>query len=239
MGEPTFLIIETSYKRGFVALAMQGRVVGERVLEEARRHCRELAPAVKDMLAENRLTPRDVEAVIVSRGPGSYTGLRVGIMSAKTFAFATGCALLAIDTFAAIARQAPAEATQVDVIADAQQNRLYRQHFERHEESWIAKTELAILRFDDWLAELTPLTWLSGPGLEIFDPRIPQTLPRVSEAYRLASAGSLLHLGFGKWRRGERDDPFAVEPLYLRPSAAEEKWHSRTENALDVPDSAH
>ena len=52
--------------------------------------------------------PRDVQAVIVSRGPGSYTGLRVGIISAKTFAYATGCDLLAVDTFAALALQAPA-----------------------------------------------------------------------------------------------------------------------------------
>ena len=58
-------------------------------------------------------TPADLTGVMVGRGPGSYTGLRVGIMSAKALAYATGCQLLAVDTFAAIAEQAPAEAQSV------------------------------------------------------------------------------------------------------------------------------
>ncbi len=72
-----------------------------------------------------------MQAVLVSRGPGSYTGLRVGIMSAKTFAYATGCALIAVDTFAAIALQAPESVARVDVLADAQQDKVYVQSFAR------------------------------------------------------------------------------------------------------------
>src|SRR5258705_13496703 len=97
------------------------------------RHGRALGPAVVSLLEELGWKPRDVNVVLVSRGPGSYTGLRVGIMSAKTFAYATGAALLAIDTFAAIASQAPAEVVCVDVIADAQQDKLYVQRFGRSE----------------------------------------------------------------------------------------------------------
>src|SRR5205085_2940336 len=69
--------------------------------------------------------PREIQACFVGTGPGSYTGLRVGIMAAKAFAYATGCALLGADTFATIAGQAPAEALRLDVIADAQQDRVY------------------------------------------------------------------------------------------------------------------
>ena len=58
---------------------------------------------MRDLLADQGWKARDLTGVIVSRGPGSYTGLRVGIMTAKTLAYATGCALLAIDTFAAVA----------------------------------------------------------------------------------------------------------------------------------------
>ena len=61
------------------------------------------------LLAKQAWRARELDGVIVSRGPGSYTGLRVGIISAKTLAYAVGCKLLAIDTFAAIARQAPAD----------------------------------------------------------------------------------------------------------------------------------
>ena len=77
------LLIETSGRVGQVALADGPSVVGVRRLEESRHHARDLAPAVADLLAAASWTPRDLSAVAVSRGPGSYTGLRVGIMSAK------------------------------------------------------------------------------------------------------------------------------------------------------------
>src|SRR5438309_2358715 len=83
------------------------------------------------MLAARQWKPKDIAAVLVSRGPGSYTGLRVGIMSAKTFAYATGCTPLAIDTFLAIARQTSSQARLVDVVEDAQQGKLYVQRFVR------------------------------------------------------------------------------------------------------------
>src|SRR5262245_34096399 len=117
--QPRLLILETSGRTGHVALAQGEAFLGLRSLDEARRHARDLVPAVAGLLAEQGWQPRDLDAVVISRGPGSYTGLRVGIMSAKTLAYATGCALVAIDTFAAIAHQAPAEVQNLDVIADA------------------------------------------------------------------------------------------------------------------------
>src|SRR5262249_39039344 len=128
---PRLLILETSSQAGQVAVAEGERLLGVRSLDEARRHARDLAPAFGDLLAAQGWRPRDLDGVIVSRGPGSYTGLRVGIMSAKALAYATGCALLAVDTFAAIAAQAPPEALTLHVLADAQQDQLYVQPFRR------------------------------------------------------------------------------------------------------------
>src|SRR5205823_13861207 len=103
--EQYWLMVEPSGRAGLVALA-EGMVLrGVRPLDEARRHARDLAPAVRQLLDAAGWQPRDLQGVIVSRGPGSYTGLRVGLMSAKTLAYATGCALLAVDTFTAIALQ--------------------------------------------------------------------------------------------------------------------------------------
>src|SRR5438034_42231 len=84
------------------------------------------------------------------RGPGSYTGLRVGLMSAKALAYATGCELRAVDTFAAIAHQSPAEAPSVWVIADALQGQVYRQRFTRSADGWSAADELRIEPAEDW-----------------------------------------------------------------------------------------
>jgi tRNA threonylcarbamoyladenosine biosynthesis protein TsaB len=219
-GADRLLVIETSHRIGWVAIAEGDRLVGERRLDEARRHARDLAPAMRDLLAEAGWKPRDLTAVIVSRGPGSYTGLRVGIMSAKTLTYATGCALVGVDTFAAIALQAPAEAAVVDVIADAQQDKVYVQRFERG----VAMNALSIQALANWLASMPTGGWVMGPGLERFGPQIPASVQIAPPESWFPRPQSLLRVGIDRLQRGERDDLFVVEPLYLRASSAEEKW---------------
>src|SRR6516165_8829946 len=163
-GPPRVLVIDTSHRLGLVALALGEQLLAERRLDEARRHARDLAPAIQQLLGEQGWKARELRAVFVSRGPGSYTGLRVGIMSAKTLAYASGCTLLGLETFAAIARQAPENALSIDVIADAQQDRVYIQRFSRSAtgETPSAVTTLAIRP----LAALTDTSLVIGPGLE-------------------------------------------------------------------------
>lgn len=218
--QPRLLVLETSHRLGRVALAEGGVIVGERTLDESRRHARDLAPAVQDLLRAQSWRPADLTGVIVSRGPGSYTGLRVGIMSAKMLAYATGCTLLAIDTFEAIYQPLASTAPTVDVIADAQQDKIYVQRFGP------APKPLTILSLDAWLARGEPTT-VTGPGLEIFANRLPASLPMLPRETWLPQPAGLLRVGLERIRRGERDDVFAVEPLYLRVSSAEEKWQTR------------
>ena len=224
--EPRFLSLETSGRVGQVALAEGDQVRGVRRLDEARRHARDLAPAVKDLLDRQGWRPRDLQAVIVSRGPGSYTGLRVGLMSAKTLAYATGCAVLAIDTFAAIARQAPDETLRLDVLADAQQDKIYVQPFRRAAPGadLAAVGPLTIQPVDEWLPWLPAGAWVSGPGLRKYEGRLPAGVCLVDVSRRELQPESLLQLALARYLRGERDDLWSVEPLYLRPSSAEEQW---------------
>lgn len=224
--EPPLLILETSGRTGVVAVAQGLRISGARRLEEARRHARDLAPAVAALLAEAGWGPRDLASVIVSRGPGSYTGLRVGIMSAKTFAFATGCTLIAVDTFAALAQQVPAEALSVDVLADAQQDKIYAQRYSRPDsaEPLIATAPLNIQRITDWLIDPQPAAWITGPGVRVLGERRPAGCQVVAAELWDPRPESLLEIGLTRFQAGERDDFWSVEPLYLRPSAAEEKW---------------
>jgi tRNA threonylcarbamoyladenosine biosynthesis protein TsaB len=228
--EPILLILESSGRVGQVALARGPQLLSLRRLDEARRHARDLAPAVADLVAEQGLMPRAVEAVIVNRGPGSYTGLRVGIMSAKTFAYSTGCALLAVDSFAAVAVQAPPQVAHLAVIADAQQDKIYVQNFRRagSPAEWRPESLLNIQKLDDWQARLQATVWVSGPGLHDHRSRLRADISIVNEVNWDPRPESLLSIGLLRYLAGERDDLWTVEPLYLRPSAAEEKWQARS-----------
>ncbi len=226
MSEQRLLIIETSGKAGSVAVASGDRLLASRPLDETRRHGRDLAPLVGELLGERGWRPRDLSAVIVGRGPGSYTGLRVGLMSAKALAFATGCKLLAVETFAVVALQAGHNVLAVDVLADAQQDRVYVQRFARSdpESLFTPRTELSIQPFATWLQARSGEAWLTGPGLRVPGRRLPEGLLVTPPERWDPAPQSLLSLGWARLRAGEADDLWTVEPLYLRPSAAETQW---------------
>ena len=105
----------------------QGRVVAEAQLGEERRRASDLALVVDRLLREAGWEPASLTAVVVGLGPGSYTGLRVGLASAKALAYAVGCRFFGVETFAAIAIRVPEG--PVSVIADALQGKLFRREY--------------------------------------------------------------------------------------------------------------
>ena len=221
------LILETSGRRGQVALAEGAALLAVRSLDEARRHARDLAPTVADLLASQHWKPRDLHAVIVSIGPGSYTGLRVGVMSAKTFAYAAGCSLVGVETFAAVAQQTPPGVPQLDILADAQKTNIYVQSFVQAADGWRATVALTIQPFADWLRGRAADAWVSGPGLLKWRTQLPAEVRVVDEAHWEPRPESLLHRGLARLEAGSTDNALSLEPLYLRPSSAEEQWRAR------------
>jgi tRNA threonylcarbamoyladenosine biosynthesis protein TsaB len=227
MGDlPRTLLIETSGRTGLVGVARGDELLAEVRLDPGRRHVRDLAPAVRSLLRQVGWVANEVGAVVVSRGPGSYTGLRVGIMAAKAFAYATGCALVAVDTFAVIAERQADNAVRTVVIADAQRGLLYCQRFTRRPDAshWRPESDLEIVQKDVFLNRLAPDTYVTGPGVDVIDGDLPAGVRRAPPAGRHPDLPALLRVGLGRYSGGARDDVWACEPLYLRPSSAEENW---------------
>jgi tRNA threonylcarbamoyladenosine biosynthesis protein TsaB len=147
-------------------------------------------------------------------------------MSAKTMAYATGAAIIAVEGFQAIASQAPGDVALIDVIADAQQDRMYHQSFRRETSGGAvsATSKLVIQPFAAWLTSRAASTWVSGPGLYRFRERLGTTI-HVIEATRWdPTPEALLAISLARFRAGQPDSVVSLEPLYLRPSSAEEKW---------------
>lgn len=221
MGE-NWLILETSGRAARVGLARDGVIRHAAELDAARRHAREMIPTVEGMLRAESLRATDLTGVMASRGPGSYTGLRVGLATAKALAYAVGCELRAVDTFAAIAEQAPADAQFVSVISDALQGQVYAQHFARRHDGWRAEGLLHIATVGEFAARLPAGEWLSGPGVIVYDGQLPSANPRVPEADRESRIESVFAVGL-RLAPLTKEELFALEPLYLRGSSAEEK----------------
>src|SRR5271163_2151267 len=92
------LALETSELTGSVAAAADGNVLAELQLDPQQRSAQSLAPAIRALLAQVGWQPADIDLLAVTIGPGSFTGLRVGVATAKVFAYACGAEVLGIST---------------------------------------------------------------------------------------------------------------------------------------------
>ncbi len=224
--EARFLLIETSGKVGQVGLGLGSHLLATAELDIQHRHNRDLAPAVSALLGKTGWRAQELDGVIVSRGPGSYTGLRVGIMSAKTLAYATKCSLFAVDTFACLARQARAETGKLDVIADAQRGNVYAQTFERDASTqpWHKCSELTVEPYEIWRNRRDAAAWVTGPGLTAHPEWRDGLLTMLPEGAWFPRLDSLLEEGLIQQSGLANAEMMALEPLYLRPSSAEQTW---------------
>jgi tRNA threonylcarbamoyladenosine biosynthesis protein TsaB len=226
VNERPWLLLETSARVGFVGLGLGAALAVERQLDGQRRHAQDLAPAMAEVLRVGDWNVSDVEGVAVSLGPGSYTGLRVGVMAAKAFAFAAGCALVGIPTFEAIVRQSRMPSLRLDIVADALKDKLYVQRFARRRagDDWSPENDLTILSQALWLANLTDDIAVSGPGAALVEERLPKAIVVAPPAQRAAGLQALLDIARMSAPAADRAVILSLEPIYHRPSSAEEQW---------------
>jgi len=222
--------IETSGLAGLVALRRDGILLEERELEHTRRrHAQTLILELQTLLRNHQLAPTDVNIVGVSHGPGSFTGLRVGIVVAKTFAFATDCRLVAVDTFAAIAEAADKSVTSLSVVSDAQRQQLFVGEFVRSETSGCLErsSAISIVDQDVWCSSLcdraAPGFAIAGPILSRLQESLPATVRQMPEPDWQPRAASVAAIADRLAAIGQFADAFDLEPFYLRKSSAEEK----------------
>ncbi len=219
--EPKLLLIETSGTIGRVGLAHGTTLVAEATLDRSRRNARDLMPEVARLTTEQQWRPGELDVIAVSIGPGSYTGLRVGMMTAKTLAYTLQKPLICVPTFEVIALQSLGMHQQVEVVGDAQQDRVYVQRFGP---SLQAITELSIATGDSWRQTITTDYPLTGPGVVVQQKFLPATAKLVKEDNWQPKLTSLLQLARVGYERKTFADTISVEPLYLRASSAEEQW---------------
>lgn len=215
--------IETSGRDGGLALVNDGRVLGAVELSRTgRRHARTLVSELAALVTRCGLRPRDIECIAVSIGPGSFTGLRVGVVCAKTLAYAVRCPVVAIDTLAAIAANSPAEVKAVDVVVDAQRGDLFVGRYERTDSGeWHCPAGLRIESCERWLAEREPDLPVTGPAAASLVLHSSDLLVLSAECFE-PRADLIARLGERAALSGRTDDLWGLEPRYIRKAAAEE-----------------
>lgn len=221
------LALETSSLHGSVAALQDDRVLGQTVLDPRQRTAQSFAPAMLQQLAAVGWQPQDIQLVAVTVGPGSFTGLRIGVTAAKTLAYAVGAEVIGLNTLAVIAGQAPAGWPEVAAVLDAQRQQLFAARFRPDGPRWATVRETEVVDQAQWLAALRPGWAVTGPGLERLREPLPPGVVVVDRAAWVPQAASVGRLGYLAYQAGTRDDLWTLTPQYYRPSAAEEVWEAK------------
>ena len=216
------LSVETSGSLGSIAIVDGSKLLAERILAAGGvRHAQSLVTEVDKLLREMNLKPTDIRSVAVSIGPGSFTGLRVGLVFAKTFAWLNQSHLVAVDTLRAIAQQAPDEETLVTALVDAQRGEMFAGTYQLNPVSGCRQLMNPIrVTSQDALPKDHILT---GPGLSKLRPELSAEHRLQEEACWQPRASTIAQLGHDMVSRKEFSIPETLEPVYVRLSYAEEK----------------
>jgi tRNA threonylcarbamoyladenosine biosynthesis protein TsaB len=217
--------IETSGSLGSVAVVESGKLLREQALELGRLHGQALIPAIRDVLSDCGKKARDCDLIAVSVGPGSFTGVRVGVVCAKTLAYAAQCRLAAVDALHAVACNSPADVIRVSVICNAQRGDFFSATYGRDSDgNWLSHAGLQVLSVESWIASLQSHDTVSGPGIEKIAGLIAGRCRVLDAEFRVPQAVWIARLGIRASEAGASSDAWAVEPLYLGRSSAEVQW---------------
>ncbi|MCR5588214.1 MAG: tRNA (adenosine(37)-N6)-threonylcarbamoyltransferase complex dimerization subunit type 1 TsaB [Bacteroidales bacterium] len=214
------LLIETATQICSVVLAAEGKVLARRESDTPNAHSTCLSVFIDEVLTESHLTPRDLGAVCVSAGPGSYTGLRIGVSTAKGFCYALGIPLLSVPTLLSMAslyyHQHPDYNGLVCPMIDARRMECYTMIVDSSK-NILRDTSADVIEqgfFDEWL-DRGEVTFI-GDGAEKTK-EILGTHPnyRYDNDFHLSAEG-MIELAFNQLREGKTEDVAYFEPFYLK-----------------------
>jgi tRNA threonylcarbamoyladenosine biosynthesis protein TsaB len=209
------LALDTSTRTASIAIyGGEEGVISEITWRSSSHHTVELAPYLDLLLRQN---PRELAGIAVALGPGSFTGLRVGLSLAKGFTLAQGIPLIGIPTLDALAYSQSHQPLPICALLDAGRERICAALYENVTLHRV--TDYLLTTMEGLCSEITRPTLICGEideaGTAILRKRLGDRAVITSPAASLRRAGYLAELGWERLQRGEVDDPRALEPIYL------------------------
>jgi tRNA threonylcarbamoyladenosine biosynthesis protein TsaB len=219
--------IDTSTTQGGVALLSGQGVICEYTLNIKATYSERLLPLIDRALQDAGITLGQVEGFAVAVGPGSFTGLRIGLSTAKGLAVVGGQPLVGVSTLEAMAWTLPFCTHQVCPILDARKGEIYSALFRHEGDRLIRLMDDAAIAPDILLRRIQQPTVFLGDGLAVYEGLVQSQLKELAFFPPLAGRGgrpaAVAELGRRRLLRGDRDDLVQLAPQYLRPSEAEFK----------------
>lgn len=214
------LAIDTSTDVSSIALSCGGEVVAELTWKTGNSHVAELVPGIDYLLRKLRITPQELRAIFVAKGPGSFNGLRVAGGTAKGFAFALGIPLVAVGTLEIEAYAFAHTGMPVCAVHNAGRGELAVAFFQQTDR-WRCLREEHLVTLETLCDEVEGRTLFCGEltaqVIEMLKERLGERALIAEPVARLRRAGYLAVLGWQRLEEGRTDDVVTLQPIYMRP----------------------
>lgn len=212
--------IETATQVCSVALLENKTVLGELNIYQKNVHAEKLFGLIQQLLANHQLSPKKINAVAISIGPGSFTGLRIGLSAAKGLVYAVNAKLAAVSTLQALAKRAPEEKRIVCTLIGARKGESYYAVYERKGGEIVENEPPCVLANESLVDNLPACAYLIGPGISALTDlqklMIEKSPQREMDKTIQASAVTVAQIGCSQLQHGIQDDPIILEPYYLQ-----------------------
>lgn len=227
------LAFESSAKAASAAVLEDGKLLGEYFQNSGQTHSRTLMKMAQDLLVNCDLTPEDIDAVACAAGPGSFTGIRIGVAAAKGFAWGRELPLYGVSTLSSMAHNAGAFQGIVCCAMDARREQVYNALFEAKNGSITRLCEdraVSVAELEAELAGCDQPILLIGDGAELCKNLLHVPTLLAPEQLRHQRAAGVALEAYCDHLAGKTGDGAALIPNYLRLSQAERERLAREEN---------
>lgn len=209
------LNIETATKNCSVTLAKNGKtVLCREIAEQGYSHAEKLHVFIEEILKETGVSAKDLNAIAISKGPGSYTGLRIGVSTAKGLCYALEIPLISVDTLQAMAKQVSIESGLIVPMIDARRMEVYSAAFDK-ENNKIKEVQAEILTEESY-GEINGPVYFIGDCQEKCQTVLIKDNFHFLPEIMYPSANEMSSLSFEKFNQQDFEDVAYFEPFYLK-----------------------
>ena len=226
------LAVDTATQICGVALADDGATQVALSLDTGQTHTRTIMDAIASVLRFGGIDLSAVDGFTVTRGPGSFTGLRIGISTVKGLAVATGKPMVGISTLEVLANQIELNSGLICPMLDARRGEVYWMHYRRQKDDLAVAQPEQVGRAAEATKPISEPCTFIGNGALVYRSEIAGLLKTsghwVSEHGSRICPATLARLGQHRFEAGKIDDPASFGPVYLRKSDAEINFSSKS-----------
>lgn len=218
--------VDTSSKFLSIALSEDKDIMREENILLDRKHAGELVPRIKEMLKKLGLSINDVNAFVIGLGPGSFTGLRIGVSTVKGFGIATGKPCIGIASMDAIAMDVSDKERLIVPVIDAKRENVYSCVYKKEKGILVKKTDFLLLKIEKVLKKVKGDAVFLGDAVAFYKEKIKglnKNAIFLDEKFWYPKAGNLIRLGLDKIRKYRRHGLDKLAPIYLYPQDCQVK----------------